>query len=461
MIRTDRQLEKTREQIELLQQGLVSDVEAPDVHPAIADAARRALQAQIDDLQDEIEEYEALRSGRAPAPDLGLIGQLHTNLIRARVAAGLSQSEVARLIGVDPQQVQRYEATDYAGASLARLQEIAAVLGTVAPRRDPASVANEATLSRRLLSLGLPKAVARRLVPDSSRAQPFSKTAGVAAEALGLTIEELLGAKEPVLATSRPGFKLPVNVSSASVAAYATYAHVLAELVAVGSAGGTRTLPTSPDDVHRLVQRESGVSFRPLVEFAWECGIAVLPLSDPGAFHAAFWDIAGRPVVVVKQGTRSSARWAFDLAHELAHVADHYSGRRRLPDGLLDDESIEGWAADPHEQRANRFAGRVLLGPGAEDMAVEASHRAGGHVEGLKRAVAEVAKDHNVAAESLANFVAFRLAQHGINWWGAATNMQSHEEDPWAVARDVLLAHLDFGALDEQSRGLIIRAVAD
>ena len=43
---------------------------------------------------------------------------------RARIARGLTQKDLARKLGVKEQQIQRYEETDYASASLSRLNEV-------------------------------------------------------------------------------------------------------------------------------------------------------------------------------------------------------------------------------------------------------------------------------------------------------------------------------------------------
>jgi transcriptional regulator with XRE-family HTH domain len=50
-------------------------------------------------------------------------------LIQARIVAGLTQEDLAARLGVKPQQIQRYEASDYQTASFARLREIARLLG--------------------------------------------------------------------------------------------------------------------------------------------------------------------------------------------------------------------------------------------------------------------------------------------------------------------------------------------
>ena len=50
-------------------------------------------------------------------------------LIKARIAQGLSQKELAERIGLKEQQIQRYEATDYASANLSRIKEVVSAFG--------------------------------------------------------------------------------------------------------------------------------------------------------------------------------------------------------------------------------------------------------------------------------------------------------------------------------------------
>jgi HTH-type transcriptional regulator / antitoxin HipB len=55
--------------------------------------------------------------------------ELPIALIEARIAARLTQRQLAERIGVAEQQVQRWEANDYSGVGLDRLQSIADALG--------------------------------------------------------------------------------------------------------------------------------------------------------------------------------------------------------------------------------------------------------------------------------------------------------------------------------------------
>jgi|ERR1700752_190899 len=97
-------------------------------HPRLVKAQKDALQSQLDSLNDGLREYEELESGKVPAPDLSYIKVVPRDLIRARIASGLTQKDLAKRLGIAEQQIQQYEARDYESVSLARIADIAKVL---------------------------------------------------------------------------------------------------------------------------------------------------------------------------------------------------------------------------------------------------------------------------------------------------------------------------------------------
>lgn len=88
-----------------------------------------AVRAQLGDLEAEIAEYEQLRSGAIRSFEAESLPELAGTLIKARIAKGWSQRRLAEELGLAEQQVQRYESTGYASASLARLGDVVAALG--------------------------------------------------------------------------------------------------------------------------------------------------------------------------------------------------------------------------------------------------------------------------------------------------------------------------------------------
>jgi ribosome-binding protein aMBF1 (putative translation factor) len=103
-------------------------------HPRLIKAQKDAMQSQLESLHRELTEYEDLESGNMPPPDLEYISIVPRDLIRARIASGLSQKELAKRLGMPEQQIQRYEAKEYESVSLARISEVAKVLQSVSAK---------------------------------------------------------------------------------------------------------------------------------------------------------------------------------------------------------------------------------------------------------------------------------------------------------------------------------------
>ena len=80
-------------------------------------------------------------------------------------------------------------------------------------------------------------------------------------------------------------------------------------------------------------------------------------------------------------------------------------------------------------------------------------------VERLKQVLPRVAKRKGVAIDALANYMAFRLSIQGINWWGAATNLQRGGWRPRCTPRELLLERVNLNCLNEVDQNLLLRAL--
>lgn len=120
----------------------VSGAQLSKLHDALAAAMARAsdqtwltqakidgLKSQISDIEADLAEYDLLKSGQVSFSKTYALEELPRVLVQARIASGMSQTDLAQKLGMKPQQVQRYEATDYMGASLGRLIEVSKALG--------------------------------------------------------------------------------------------------------------------------------------------------------------------------------------------------------------------------------------------------------------------------------------------------------------------------------------------
>jgi HTH-type transcriptional regulator/antitoxin HigA len=127
MIQNKRQYNVTKKQIETLSEGLEAAVqEKTDMDPRLYEAMVAGIRSQIDDLEQEIREFEELQNASLlhikSAEDFARV------LIQGRVARGLTQNELAKKLNLKPQQIQKYEATQYQGASLKRILDILVAL---------------------------------------------------------------------------------------------------------------------------------------------------------------------------------------------------------------------------------------------------------------------------------------------------------------------------------------------
>jgi ribosome-binding protein aMBF1 (putative translation factor) len=130
MIANERQYRITRTAVREFEDTLAR-LETVEAHrpPELRRVMREAIESQLEELREQVTEYEALRSGRVQVFELNSLEELPEALIRARIAAGLTQKELAARLRLKEQQIQRYEATRYAGVSLDRIQAVADALG--------------------------------------------------------------------------------------------------------------------------------------------------------------------------------------------------------------------------------------------------------------------------------------------------------------------------------------------
>jgi len=131
MIKNERQYRITRAQaakFESALKALARTDKNRTTHPRLIKAQADAMRSQLESLDRELREYKELKKGTIAPPDLDYIAVVPRDLIRARIASGLSQKELAERLGMPEQQIQRYEAKEYESVSLGRISEVARIL---------------------------------------------------------------------------------------------------------------------------------------------------------------------------------------------------------------------------------------------------------------------------------------------------------------------------------------------
>lgn len=88
----------------------------------------QALQGFAIQFQQEIDDYDLLRSGKLHIPNSFSLSELPKILVQSRIALGWSQAELAEVTKTRLSKIELYEENLYVGASLSKKMEIAAAL---------------------------------------------------------------------------------------------------------------------------------------------------------------------------------------------------------------------------------------------------------------------------------------------------------------------------------------------
>jgi len=135
MIKNEAEYQTTQEWVDKFKKYLVA-LEADQISkrndPQKWQQNKDTFHAHLYQLQAEITEYERLINCKPFQPikiKIEGLARLPDALIKARIAAKISQKELANLLGIDEQRVKQYEETDYQGASFVEILEVSAALG--------------------------------------------------------------------------------------------------------------------------------------------------------------------------------------------------------------------------------------------------------------------------------------------------------------------------------------------
>lgn len=449
------------------------------VHPILLKAEKEALQTQFSDLSHEIKSYEALKGGEVQVIEVNAFNELPKALIQARIAKGLSQRDLAEKLGLKEQQIQRYEATNYATASLDRINEVVNALDVKINKEIYISDAlfNKTTFFKSLRKLGLePAMVCKRILPTeiSNKLENISSLGEQEGKNIIRQATSIVANLFSIDATSFSNpdmvafnfalapvrYKKNINVNVKQISAYTFYAHTLA-LLTLSCLEGTsvKSVPNAKDVRKSILKKNGSITLEGLLNYIWDLGIPVVPLRDSGSFNGACWRVEGKNAIVLKQKTISESRWIFDLSHELGHAGQKpdeptfevIENEHDYTDGTLPEYELE----------ANYYAGTLSLGEDADDIAIESILTAKQDPVKLKNAVQEIARKYQVDAGILANYIAFRLqAEQNKNWWATAFKLQTVTSDPFEITKKVYLQRIDLSILNEFDQQLILRALA-
>lgn len=411
---------------------------------------RDAAASEAAELRRQLQHYEDLLEGRirdGPARP--------SALVEARIAAHMTQGDLAQRVGVDEEQLVQWETDEFAGVAAERLRQIANALGIrlegTVSYLPPAPPPSE--LRRRVRKAGVPRDLSAKIEHDVDTPD----LAGVYARGFDWEIEDLIGGGPLEAAAPVPvAFKSRAQ-KTIKPSPLVRLAYTAARIVTTMATRPVGPLPTpDPRAIRAEAVDETGrVTLPSLLKWAWSRGLPVLPLVGAGGFSAAALKVGVRPVVVLKRSHAEAAYWLFDLAHELGHIAHDHLGAA----GVVDVKAPLNDRRDTQEKEANSWALELLI-PDHEHLIERVSNETGGDYMEFRKTIQKVAREENVSAGMLGFVAAYELSHIGEfkDRWGSATNVAKLEGEGRPLVEDALRQRAPIDALSRIDRQLM-RAV--
>ncbi len=363
MITNERQYKITKRQLSKLQEA-IRDFDFKEVTERVGSeilalAELNALESEEAALANQLEEYDLLRSGKVTQMKASDLGELPKILICARIAQGLTQRELAQLVGLKEQQIQRYESDEYAAASLRRLQTIAEALNLSITEIAEFKLESAPKHAKSAGDLDY----GRFPVKEMYRRQWFEEFSGsldAALEAKATLVYDFVkGAfNRPAMALHRKKIRSRSIVDEYALLAWECRILWLANKANLGCSYEDGSID---DRWISELAKESSKADGPLraKEKLEGAGIALViepHLSNTYLDGAALLNDSKPVIGLTLRYDRLDNFW-FVLFHELAHVIKHL--RKSKLEGIFDDLDTED--PDGLEQEANSLAGEALI----------------------------------------------------------------------------------------------------
>ena len=433
---------------------------------------KKSIQSQMLDLQREIDEYNDLKSGFAPVSELQFIDELPKTLIKSRISLGLDQKKLGKLVGLQEQQIQQYESTDYEAATVAKVREIARALDFEMEKNTHFYVEDfsKNQFFKKMEEMGLDREfVVNCLLPASLSA--YFADPGVSSQLLeyqaATHVSRIFGVSSSKIFNPEPlvlninslalvHFKSSKNVNVVKRNAYAVYARYTSLLVSKATLHiALKKISDNPFEIRGEILAKYGeINFKTLLDYIWNLGIPVLTL-DSIPFHAACFCDKEKSVITLAPKISSEIHWMYVLLYELYHALHETEQIVESNDELhgTDKEQLRGTG---EESLASQFAGIVLLGLDPRDLATLCLERSNRDIDGLIPQIEKIVKEKGIRADILAYYISFRISSHDRpNWWMTVDSFQGYE-----IVQNILQKKIDFNALTETDHGLLKRATA-
>lgn len=370
MITNERQYRISKTQLSRLREAVeafdLQETAARVRSDVLAKAELEALRSEEEVLSEQIREYEALKSGAVTVLKAATLEELPSILIRARIAQGLSQRELAQILGVKEQQVQRYESEQYASASLRRLAQVANALhlnisevAELKPQAPPGPSARVQEIEWELFPV---KEMYRRGWFEDIWFKDIGVVASMAA-AMTNRVSLAMAYAQEAMRRRQPAFLRHRARFGSEMDQYALWAWQCRVLLLARNQQpeGSYSRDSITQDWLRDLARESRYNDGPCraKRVLSEVGIPLViepHLPQTYLDGAAFLLPDGSPVIGMTLRYDRLDNFWFVLVHELVHVMKHL--RRGKLEDIFDDLEAE---PDDLDREADSLAGAALI----------------------------------------------------------------------------------------------------
>jgi HTH-type transcriptional regulator / antitoxin HigA len=327
----------------------------------VVNGYRRTLETRRTELHAFIEAYEAARNGdhsalmRYVGSDPGL------SLIVARIVRGYSQKELALLLGMKEQQIQRYEADRYRSISLASYRRIAVTLGVKCEMRLPDEI-NRWLDSAPSAKPTFGMSVAKKIIEHGQQYEwfegyTFDLDRDDIYDQLKRYLSDQTDDGNPTLL--RTGLSVEDHSGDLLLIAWRVRVAELARRVIAGGSVEKRSgldITWLRDLVRLSVYDDGPLRAR---DFLLSRGIVLIAEPQiPGLkLDGATFLVDDTPVIGMTLRRDTLDSFWYTLSHEVGHIILHY--HNGLRSGFFDD--LEDTSLDKIEQEANTFASNMLI----------------------------------------------------------------------------------------------------
>lgn len=363
MITNERQYRITSAQLEKLKTAIDTfEIKAATERTKskiLAKAELEALRSEYENLSMQLLEYETLKSGTVEILKASNLEEVPSILIRARIAKGFSQRQLAEAIGLKEQQIQRYEAEEYSSANLQRLAEVANALGL-----HISEVAEFRAISQKPLDADKDDLAWDQFpVKEMYRRNWFEGFSGSLGEAVA-NAEELVkefvkgSLDKPVQAAARQRVRSGGIVNRYALIAWQCRVIALAKKRSLENK--YKQKPITEEWLINLAHLSCVDDWKKrVIEYLQDAGIRLViefHLSNTYLDGAAFLLSDGSPVIGMTLRYDRLDNFWFVLFHELIHIIKHL--HKGDIESIFDDLDAK---AEDIEQEADEQAGEILV----------------------------------------------------------------------------------------------------